>query len=137
MTIPRKFWRGKMRQPTFFTPDKIFRDGLAFGKNRENAWHFSVSDRFFRLTLVKCLLSYEVLKSFVRKVRKPAVSPSCRRSYFRSILFMFLKKNDALSKDSLAGSRLACGNFWYVNFPLLLFSFEKIPNNSSAFITIF
>ena len=24
---PRKFWRGKMRQPTFFTPDKIFRVG--------------------------------------------------------------------------------------------------------------
>ena len=42
-----------MRQPTFFTPDKIFRDGLAFGKNRENAWQFSFSDRFFRKILVK------------------------------------------------------------------------------------
>ena len=53
VTIPRKFCRGKMRQPTFFTPDKIFRDGLAFGKNREFSWKISVSDRFFRLTLVK------------------------------------------------------------------------------------
>jgi len=53
VAIPRKFWRGKMRQPTFFTPDKIFRDGLAFGKNRENAWQFSFSDRFFRKILVK------------------------------------------------------------------------------------
>ena len=69
MAIPRKFCRGKMRQPTFFTPDKIFRDGLAFGKNWEFSWKISVSDRFFRLTLVKCLLSYEVLKSFVRKVK--------------------------------------------------------------------
>ena len=31
---PRKFWRGKMRQPTFFTPDKIFRDGGQFGRRK-------------------------------------------------------------------------------------------------------
>ena len=68
MAIPRKFCRGKIRQPTFFTPDKIFRDGLAFGKNRENAWRFSFSDRFFRLTLVKFVFSYEVLKTCVRRV---------------------------------------------------------------------
>ena len=81
MTIPRKFCRGKMRQPTFFTPDKIFRDGLAFGKNRENAWRFSVSDRFFRLTRVKCLLSYEVLKSFDRKVISGAFNQANKVSH--------------------------------------------------------
>jgi len=56
-----------MRQPAFFTPDKIFRDGLAFGKNREIAWQFSFSDRFFRLTLVKLSISYAVLMDFVPK----------------------------------------------------------------------
>ncbi len=43
---PRKFWRGKMRQPAFFTPDKIFRDGLAFGKNREFSWKISIATDF-------------------------------------------------------------------------------------------
>jgi hypothetical protein len=30
----------------------IFQSWKKFGKNRENAWRFSVSDRFFRLILV-------------------------------------------------------------------------------------
>ena len=32
------------------------------------------SEGILYIILVKCLLSYEVLKSFVRKVRKPAVN---------------------------------------------------------------
>jgi hypothetical protein len=44
-----------------------YRVRFEFGKNRENAWHFSVSDRFFRLARVKYSASYE--QSFLLKQR--------------------------------------------------------------------
>src|SRR3989338_1114392 len=47
---------------------QIFRAGKNLGKNRENAWRFSFSDRFFRKILVKLFPSYKVLGNFDRKV---------------------------------------------------------------------
>ncbi len=111
MSIPRKFWRGKMRQSTFFTPDKIFRDGLAFEKNRKFSWKISFSDRFFRLTLVKCLLSYAVLKSFVRKVRKPAVNPVVAVVFSKSYIIDF------------CGSRVELGSW---GFKIVTFKYLHI-----------
>jgi len=46
---PRKFWRGKMRQPTFFTPDKIFRDGGQFGRNDCKEWSRLMAVYFSRI----------------------------------------------------------------------------------------
>src|SRR3989338_8067361 len=46
---------------------RIFQSWQKFGKNREIAWQFSFSDRFFRKILVKIFPSYEVLGNFVPK----------------------------------------------------------------------
>src|SRR3989344_2969449 len=57
-----------MRQPTFFRVAGILRDEKKFGKNREIAWQFSFSDRFFRKILVKFFSRYEVRENCDRKV---------------------------------------------------------------------
>jgi|SRR3989338_6221307 len=80
-----------MRQPTFSelrilrTEMENFESWKKFGKNRENTWRFSFSDRFFRKILVKLSISYVVLMDFDRKVefslyQSNEVSVSVRRT---------------------------------------------------------
>jgi len=44
-----------------------FESWKKFGKNRENSWNFSFSDRFFRKMPVSFSASYKVLADFVPK----------------------------------------------------------------------
>ena len=47
---------------------RIFQSWQKFGKNREIAWQFSFSDRFFRKILVKCLYPAKWGKISFRRV---------------------------------------------------------------------